>query len=81
MSNILVLLDQSDQLSAQIQFCDEMALNFAIHDRDISKMYQSISQSLRSLDRSTLFTTDPDERANYDTNPKSKPNAINPDRQ
>jgi hypothetical protein len=48
--DIFSLLEQSEQLSAQIQFCDMMAQKFAVHDRDVSKMYQSIAETLRKLE-------------------------------
>lgn len=66
------LLEKSDSLSAQIEFCDQMAGKFAPHDRDISRMYQSISNSLRSLASPISLTTDPDDRSNY--TPASKTN-------
>jgi hypothetical protein len=48
--DIFSLLEQSEQLSAQIQFCEVMAQKFAQHDRDVSKMYQSIAETLRKLE-------------------------------
>ncbi len=48
--DLFSLLEQSEQLNAQIQFCEMMAQKFAPHDRDVSKMYQSIVETLRTLE-------------------------------
>ncbi len=54
--DISQLLEQADQLTAQIRFCEIMAVNTASHDRDISQMYQSIAETLRKLESPSPLT-------------------------
>lgn len=55
--DISQLLEQADQLSAQIHFCEVMATKTLSHDRDISQMYQSIAETLRKLESPSPLTT------------------------
>lgn len=51
------LLDDSKELDSQIKFCDLMAKKTAPHDRDISQMYQSITETLKKLEAPEPLTT------------------------
>lgn len=51
------ILNQSDELDAQIKFCEVMAQKTARHDRDISQMYQSITETLKKLEAPEPLTT------------------------
>lgn len=55
--DLSAILEQADELSAQIQFCEVMAQKTAKHDRDISQMYQSIAGTLRKLEAPGTLTT------------------------
>lgn len=66
------LLDQSESLRAQIDFCELMAGRFASHDRDVSLMYQSIATTLRNLETPSSPTTTHDDRASYNSKKESQ---------
>jgi hypothetical protein len=65
--DLSALLEQADQLDAQINFCEVMAAKTASHDRDISQMYQSIAGTLRKLNAPATLTTITHDRSGSHT--------------